>query len=108
MCNQTYELWAQAYPRDFIPHLNLGYNHSFLGQYEKGVAETLEALRLNPDSFTSYLSLIQYYAFLNRLDEAKATYQQAMAHRFDNPALNAMMYGVAFLGRDAAEMQRQL
>ena len=106
--NQTYELWAQAYPRDVIPHANLGYNYGFLGQYEKAVAESLEALRLNPDADFVYGNLITYYAYLGRLDEAKATYQQAMAHKFEDPTLNATMYGVAFLRGDAAEMQRQL
>ena len=106
--NQTYELWAQAYPRDVTPHLNLGYNYSFLGQYEKAVAETLEALRLNPDFSFIYGNLISLYANLGRLDEAQATYQQAMAHKFENPNLKAAIYGVAFLRGDAAEMRRVL
>ena len=106
--NQTYELWAQAYPRDVIPHANLGYNYGFLGRYEKAVAETLEALRLNPDASFIYANLIAFYASLGRLDEAIATYQQAIAHKFENPGLNATMYGVAFLRDDAAEMQRLL
>ena len=40
---QTYELWIQSYPRDAIPHGNLGANSTALGQYEKSVAETQEA-----------------------------------------------------------------
>jgi eukaryotic-like serine/threonine-protein kinase len=106
--NQTYELWAQAYPRDVIPHANLGYNFSFLGQYEKAVAESLEALRLNPDASFIYANLIGFYTNLGRLDEAEATYQQAMAHKFENPNLKAAMYGVAFLRGDAAGMRRVL
>src|SRR5438309_1696925 len=34
---QTYELWIQSYPRDFIPHINLGSNSTALGQYDKAV-----------------------------------------------------------------------
>src|SRR5213080_3602237 len=30
---QTYVLWMQSYPRDFIPHSNLGDNSKTLGQY---------------------------------------------------------------------------
>src|SRR5579864_3117209 len=33
----TYELWAQAYPRDNVPHSNLGVIYGYLGQYEKAV-----------------------------------------------------------------------
>jgi len=31
---QTYVLWMQSYPRDFIPHSNLGDNSKTLGQYD--------------------------------------------------------------------------
>ena len=106
--NQTYELWAQAYSRDYVPLANLGNNYAYLGQYEKAVAETLEALRLNPDNSVAYGNLMQFYAFLNRFDEAKATFQQAMAHNVEDPYLNVLAYGVAFLRGDAAEMERQV
>ena len=47
--NQTLELWKQAYPRDnYAPGL-LGSNWMILGQYEKAAAETLEAIRLEPE-----------------------------------------------------------
>ena len=65
-------------------------------------------MRLDPDGGVPYQTLMLSYAFLNRLDEAKATYQQAMAHKLEDPLLHAMMYGVAFLQGDAAEMQRQV
>jgi tetratricopeptide (TPR) repeat protein len=106
--NETYMLWAQTYPRSSEPHHNLSVNYGYLGQYDKAVAETLESLRLDPGSSDSYGDLVQYYAFLNRLDEAKATYQQAMARRLDSASLHFNMYCVAFLQGDTAEMQRQM
>ena len=105
---QTDELWAQDYPRDYVPPNELGAAYLYLGQYEKAVAKTLESLRLNQDSGITYGNLIQYYAYLNHVDEAKATFQQAMAHKFEDPFLNEMQYGVAFLQGDTAEMQRQV
>src|SRR3989475_3486081 len=54
---QTYELWMQSYPRDFIPHNNLGDNSKTLGQYDKAVAETQEAQRLEPNSVIIYGNL---------------------------------------------------
>src|SRR5215469_4808753 len=45
---------------------------------------------------------------LNRLDEAKATYQQALARKPEYPPLHAYRYGVAFLQADAGEMERQV
>jgi predicted Zn-dependent protease len=86
----------------------LSVNYGYLGQYDKAVAETLESLRLDPGSSDSYGDLVQYYVFLNRLDDARATYQQAMARRLDSASLHFNMYCVAFLQGDAAEMQRQM
>jgi len=51
---------------------------------------------------------VSLYAAVNRLNDAKAAYQQAVAHRVDNPFLHGNRYGVAFLENDTAEMQRQV
>jgi eukaryotic-like serine/threonine-protein kinase len=105
--NQTYELYSQAYPRAWAPHNNLGGNFAALGQWEKGLSETLEANRLNPDSGTPYGNLVEYYCRLNRYGEAKAIYQRALTHHLDVPDMHIFRYGVAFLEGDAPEMQRQ-
>jgi DNA-binding winged helix-turn-helix (wHTH) protein/tetratricopeptide (TPR) repeat protein len=106
--NQISELWAQAYPQDDYPHNLLGVNYEFLGQYEKAFAEMQEAVRLNPDGVVLRSDLMEDYAALNRLDEARATYRQALERKLDHPYLHADMYGVAFLQGDKAEMDRQV
>jgi serine/threonine protein kinase/tetratricopeptide (TPR) repeat protein len=106
--DQAYQQWAQAYPRDFIPPGNLAVNLIALGQYEKAAAETLESIRLNPDAATGYGNLVGQYAAVNRLDEAKSTYEQALARKLENSVLHLNRYGVAFLEGDTSEMQRQL
>ncbi len=106
--DQAYQQWAQAYPRDFIPHGNLAVNSIALGQYERGVAETVESIRLNPDAATGYGNLVGLYAAVNRLDEAKSTYEQALARNLKNNNLHVNRYGVAFVEGDTSEMQRQL
>ena len=40
-----YKLWSKSYPRDDTPHLNLGVIYQQLGQYDKSVAETNEAMQ---------------------------------------------------------------
>ncbi len=102
------ELWAQAYPRDYVPHGNSSTTYSYLGQYESAVTEVLEDQRLNPENGLAYTNLVDLYTALNRLDDAKATYVQALAHKVDNPFLHANRYGVAFLEGDTAEMERQV
>jgi eukaryotic-like serine/threonine-protein kinase len=106
--NEICELWAQAYPRDEYPHDLLGVNYEFLGKYEKAVTEMSEAIRLNPDGVVLRSNLMEAQIALNRLDEAKTTYQLALARNLDHPYLHADRYGIAFLENDTAEMGRQI
>ena len=105
---QTYEMWAQTYPRSSEPFGNLGVDYTYLGQYEKGVEASLEDLRLNPGSAAAFTNLVGLYAALDRLNDAKAKYEQAVAHKVNNPFLHGNRYGVAFLESDTSEMQRQV
>ncbi len=105
---QTYELWRANYPRNALPHANLGVNYMGIGQYEKALTEVQEALRLAPDSVNSYLNLGSTYLCLNRLKEAKATFDQAFAHNSDSGFLRQSMYYLAFLRGDPGQMEQQL
>jgi serine/threonine protein kinase/tetratricopeptide (TPR) repeat protein len=104
---QVSEMWAQAYPRDSVPHLSSGASYGMLGQYEKAVAETRKCLSLAPEDAICGSNLIQFYSLLNRTDEAMATYQEAIRRNPDYEGLHAYLYGLAFLRRDTAEMERQ-
>ncbi len=105
---QTYEMWAKTYPRNGEPYGNLGVDYSYLGQYEKAVAASLEDLRINPSSAAAFTNLVGLYANVDRLDDAKAKYKEAVEHKVDNPFLHGNRYGVAFLESDTAEMKRQV
>jgi eukaryotic-like serine/threonine-protein kinase len=107
--NQNYLLWTQAYPRDDVPHNNLGVNYGQTGQYEKALAETAESVRLNPEESTfSRANLVSFLCRTNRLEEAKVVYQQALARKAEIWLLHDSRYGVAFLEGDTQEMDRQL
>jgi eukaryotic-like serine/threonine-protein kinase len=105
---QTYELWKVTYPRDSYLHGNLGNDYFFMGQFDKALPEKLEALRLDPDDVVNYANLGLTYLNLNRLDEAKATYDQAFAHKLDSGFLRQNLYFLAFLRGDAAQMEEQV
>ncbi len=66
----------------------------------KGVEEGREAVRLNPDFSASYALLMFDYIALNRLDEAKATYEQALERKLKNPFFHLPLYQIAFLQND--------
>ena len=104
---QTDEQWAQAYPRDAIPLNGLATVAEYLGQYEKLVAEELQVIQLIPGSAVDRSNLMEAYIALDRLDEAKITYQQALGRKLDGAFLHDDMYGVAFLEGNAEEMKQQ-
>jgi serine/threonine protein kinase len=106
---QTCELWAQAYPRSVGPHDFLsGAIYPLLGQYEKGVEEGTEAARLNPNGFFPYGALMSNDIPLDRLDDATAAYEQALAHKLNNAYYAVLLYEIAFLKNDTAGMALQV
>src|SRR5262249_52828732 len=92
---QTYELWAQTYPRDANPHGALSVVHGELGQYEKGLLEAHEAARLDPVTNFGYGNLVFSYLPLSRLQDIKATIA-AQARKLESPELHVLMYSIAF------------
>ena len=105
---QTYELWVRSYPRDAAPHRDLGVNALALGQLEKGLSESQEALRLEPENSTNYGNVAGSYRAINRLDEAKAVLEQARSHKLDALSIRSETYFLAFLRNDTAEMEQQM
>jgi tetratricopeptide (TPR) repeat protein len=103
----AYELWAQTYPRDDSPPINLAAIYVYSGDYEKALIAAQEALKLNTGSAIAYVNLVAVYLYLNRLDEAKATAQEARAHNLDAPSIHRILYEVDFLQHDAAGMERE-
>jgi serine/threonine protein kinase/Flp pilus assembly protein TadD len=106
--SQVYELWAKSYPQDSVPSTNLGVIYSNLGQNEKGVTQTQEALRLDPNAVTDYGNLAQSYLAVNRPDDAKKAIEQAQERKLDGDFLHWTVYQLAFFKGDVAEMERQV
>ncbi len=104
---KTYELWAQTYPRDDIPPGNLGVIYQNLGDYDKSLAATLQSMKLSPGDGIGYGNLVLSYTLVNRLDEARATAQEAQAHNMDSPSIHISLYGIDFLQHDGAGMERE-
>ena len=103
---KVYELWAQAYPRDDVPASTLGGIYAAQGDLEKSLAARQESLRLDPGNVVGYSNLMFSYIVLNRLDEAKATIQEAQNHSLDSLLLTIGLYQISFLQQDTAGMER--
>ena len=104
---QVYELWAQTYPRDAVPANDLGVIAINLGQYDKALEETREAVRLDSTGL-GYANLVSNYLYLNRLEEGRATAVETQAKNLDSPYLRLLLYQLAFLQNDAAGMAQQV
>jgi eukaryotic-like serine/threonine-protein kinase len=105
---QSLELWAQTYPRDFVPHSALGHLSKALGQYDEALPQTLTSLRLNPGRGVSYPNLADAYIKLNNFAEARAAVEEAEAKKLDLPSLHLILYELAFAQNDAAGMAEQV
>jgi serine/threonine protein kinase/tetratricopeptide (TPR) repeat protein len=104
---KTYELWTQTYPRDYIPHENLSVTYGELGDHDQALRHAREALNLNSDG-AAYEVLTDAYLSLNRLDEARATAQEARDRSLDSPTMHMSMYQVNFVQHDMGAADREI
>jgi serine/threonine protein kinase len=100
---QTYELWAQAYPRVNGAYANLHDIYAALGQYEKALEFARDEKRNSPDT-TGYADLIFSNLNLNRVDEAQAIAEEAQTKHFDSAYERYIVYQLAFVRNDLAGM----
>ncbi len=98
--------WIRTYPGDAIPHIYLAREFELLGNYAETAQQLREAIRLEPDSFSPYASLILAYMELKKLDEAEATYEAAKAHNIHNENLQVSRYLLAFVEGDTVTLGR--
>ncbi|HMK22251.1 MAG TPA: tetratricopeptide repeat protein, partial [Terriglobales bacterium] len=104
---EAYELWAKSYPRDMVPHANLGVVYSALGQFDKAIAETETQQQLEK-SIIGYGNLASDYVNVNRLGDARRTLKEAQEKNLDGLLIRSDLYVLAFLGGDDGEMERQV
>ncbi|HEU4390055.1 MAG TPA: tetratricopeptide repeat protein [Blastocatellia bacterium] len=105
---ETMELYQQTYPQDYYPRNNLSLLHYRLGQCEKAAEEARAAILLRPDAATPYTNLISVLMHLDRFDEAKAAFQQAVQQRSDGVHAHRGAYVIAFIEGDEKGLQEQL
>jgi eukaryotic-like serine/threonine-protein kinase len=103
------DLWIQAYPRSEMPHIYLGAAVlPVVGQYERAAEETTEGVRLRPDFPLAYAFRMRALTALNRFDEAKATYAQALERKLHTSFIDLVMYDLAFAQNDTAGMAQHV
>jgi tetratricopeptide (TPR) repeat protein len=104
------EQWKRTYPSNAIPHNLLALSYNIIGQYERVIEETREAIRLSKLKrfIGAYSQMSTAYLRLNRFDEARGVIEQAFAQNSDNTLLHYRLYEIAFIQGDAAGMTQQI
>ncbi|HYK50199.1 MAG TPA: tetratricopeptide repeat protein, partial [Terriglobales bacterium] len=102
------ELYKQTYPRDSIPYNNLAAVYNQMGQYENALENARQAVQLDPDSASGYSNVGFAYAALNRVDEAKATFNQALQHKSGALIAHSELAVIAWLQGDKEGTDREL
>ncbi|HEV1286363.1 MAG TPA: protein kinase [Bryobacteraceae bacterium] len=104
---ETYELWRQIYPRDWIPANNVANEYNRVGRPDKAIEASQSAMRLNPDSAFPYMTLAQAYTRSGRYAEAKAICEKIIADKRDNRSTHTQLFEIAFAEGDQAAMERE-
>jgi eukaryotic-like serine/threonine-protein kinase len=106
---ETLELWKRTYPNDPIPHIQLSNLYiADAGALDKAMEEAREAIRLNPNTAPPRDNLATALIELNRFDEAKQVYEQALEQKLDSIFFRNNLHAIAFVQNDAAGMKQQL
>jgi eukaryotic-like serine/threonine-protein kinase len=104
---QALELYAQTYPNDAGPRVNLSVAYQLLGDFDKGLTHGLQAIQLEPDSWYGYVNAGYCYAVLGRFDEAKAVLNTGLQKTSGALVMHASLYYVALVQGDEAAQQRE-
>jgi DNA-binding winged helix-turn-helix (wHTH) protein/predicted Zn-dependent protease len=104
---QTYELWTQTYPRDWIPYNNLADAAARNGMIEKAIPAAQQALRLNPNSWFAYATLANAYMRGSRFAEARAICDRAIVENHRGSTDNTLLR-TAFVQDDPATVEKEL
>ena len=104
---ETYEQWVQTYPRDTAPRDNLALRYNAIGQQEKALASSSEAMRIDPKDSYAYQNVADTYERLNRFDEARAVAEKAVAENMGR-SLHFTLFDLAFIRGDEAAERHEL
>jgi eukaryotic-like serine/threonine-protein kinase len=105
---EVLELWKQTYPRAPEPPNTLAFYYAQMGQFDRAILEAQEAIRLNPGRAQPYSNLAIALMCLNRFDEAKAVYEQALAQGLDSIGYHWGLYIIGVTQNDKQAMQQEI
>ena len=104
----VYGVTARSYPRYWGEHSELSVLYRSMGEFEKALAESQEAVRLEQRVEPAYRNLASAYIVLDRLGEAKDVLAQARARQFDGSRLHQRFLEIAQIEGDQPGAEREI
>jgi serine/threonine protein kinase len=104
--SQVYLQWVQTFPQDPTAHINFAACLGSLGQHDRSVDQSREAVRLLPSAST-YVALMLSTILAERPREAKAAFDEAQARKIDALALHSLRALLGFLQNDQPAIDEQ-
>ena len=104
----TYQLFKQTYPRDWIPPNNLASDYNTIGWYHKAAEEAEQAVLLAPYHPLPYGNLARAYLNLGKIDDAKRVLEDASARDVTTSSMYTTRFDIAYLEGDQAKMDEVL
>src|SRR5262249_8919510 len=78
------KLLVASYPRDPVPHQNLGIAYGWIGQYQQAVEEAQKAFALDATAASRHTVLANALIYSNRFEEARAILNRASEQKLDD------------------------
>ena len=104
----TGEEMVVRYPREFRAYANLGNTYIQLGEFDKALRVTQQAMELSPNTGTTFGNLANYLIALQRFEDARGMIHEAESRKIENPIQYSAAYMLAFVAGDAAGMSRRV
>ena len=104
---RNYQMWAETYPRDWGPWLDMADGYAQLGHYPEAVAAAEHALKLDSSRGVIYGVLAQAYMHMGRYSDAQSIARQAISLGKDPKMLHATLLEIALAQNDEPAIARE-
>jgi tetratricopeptide (TPR) repeat protein len=104
---EALELLKRTYPQRAVFRRSLNDVHLWAGRFDAALTESLEAQRLEPNSVMNLIAVSRAYLYLNRLADARATAEKAIALGGTSRWLHLILFQCALATSDLELLARE-
>jgi DNA-binding winged helix-turn-helix (wHTH) protein/tetratricopeptide (TPR) repeat protein len=105
--SETYKLWTELYPDEWLAYNALANDANLLGRYNTVVDASQHAVYLDPNHNFGYINLLSGLIALNRLDEASSICERLIGQGHDDTFIHLSLFSIASLRHDEQALSRE-